>query len=203
MTTFAEANPDIDPFELGAILEISSYAEFAEIEDLVAEHITPNASWESRRQWGMRPHIKGELRPSGLNRVPTDMELRVMINPHEHLETARHRGFAFQTTNTTARVRRIVESMQEDDKAIGFAYTALARNFGQKVVGQIQAEAWYYPGGNSGLAGYTPARRILTKPRLEKENFIEYEEESTRIAWSLVRGGVLRAAGIAAFEDRR
>jgi hypothetical protein len=32
MTTFAEANPDIDPFELGAILEISSYAEFAEVE---------------------------------------------------------------------------------------------------------------------------------------------------------------------------
>jgi len=174
------SSPENNPFAPNTVIELSHVNELHPFEDTVAEFLSDGMTPGARQFWGGRERLQDILRPEGFNGTIADIELKVMDNASERIETARGRGFGFGKGIAGSKARERFAVFEAMEKALGFAYTANAMSSGRWSPGQVRAELWYLPGIKSGV-GESGIQRIATKPKKETENFDLLQDTSRRI----------------------
>jgi hypothetical protein len=162
--------PYFNIFAPNTTIECEDMADLHRFENVIADRIKPDMNLEARERWNARTKLRDELRPRGINTMPTDIQLQAMEDPYERIETARSRGYTFPAGQAQGKTRDLIKFLHEEfNLALGFTYTATIRNIGQAVIGTVDAELWYHGGGRDRSFDIgTPVQRINTKPRLTR-----------------------------------
>lgn len=181
----------------GNVFILRSVGELTDFEDLVAASIDPHMSTQETVAWESRKHIRDYVRPSKFNGNITNITVELMEDPYERLIDAPSRGWVLPT----AKYERPSQKGQDSTaKYIGLMLTADARSSGKGVIGQIQSEIWYAPvplttrrRGNGEFKPATQANagmtvmRVAAQPKLERENFIEFDRAARRVGHEVLR----------------
>jgi hypothetical protein len=174
----------------GSVIEVGDLNRLAIFEDLVAAAVKPDYD---RDLWMARKSIGELIRPPKFHGTITGVTVEVMDDAYTQLLSAKERGikkagnvFLTETnTDTYASQYR------------GLKVTASARSTGRGEIGQIRAEAWYYPlmphrtvnearkkayykdrGAETGRA----IGRIISRPILDTAMFQGLQKTSQQIA---------------------
>lgn len=176
-----EQSPEDNPFTPNSVIELKDATQLHRFENILVGYIAPRMTPVTKYAWEGRTKLSDALRPLRFNGTISDIQLQVMNNAAERMESTRERGFSFAHggQGTKATQERIA-FYEEYGEALGLTYIAHAKSSGRGIVGQVQAEIWYQPAveRNIGL----PIHRTVTKPKYERENFQLLEEGSQRIA---------------------
>ncbi len=180
---------ETEPLSPHTIIELEEVTQLHAFEDALSQYIYKDMKPEAIEYWNGRKMLRDELRPMKFNGTIANIILQVMDNPAEELETAQSRGFRFKKgTSQKHQISRFRDS-EENNSAVGLTFIADAKSSGRGVIGQVQAELYYHPESYAwGRA--TSIQRILTKPKIETQNFIVLEKESSRIALAVLREGL-------------
>jgi len=196
----------------GDSIEFADITQIPAFENLVAEEIDPTMTPEEHEIWMGRVALKDVIRPLRFNGTIADIELVVMDTPHDLLMSARERGWKF--LNHPSFSSRPYEVDDETASSYrGFTFLANAKSSGRGTIGQIQAELWYGRVGNV----VTPSRKVLdndqeapayihkdvyktgtsikrylTRPKLEKDAFIDLEKKSKKIGFGVLKENMMR-----------
>lgn len=184
-------------------IEFTDLAELPAFEDIVAAEIDPDMTPHQTVVWESRPHIKNYLRPPEFNGPMLNVRLEVMDDPYARLLDARKRGWRFVgLTGTSTRELKSKFADRLIPRYRGFKFTADAHSSGKGTVAQVQSEMWYYPvpltevrgrvAKNTTPSGGASVIRVLTRPQLETENFINLHESAKRIGFSVLRYNLSR-----------
>jgi len=184
-------------FTPGNVIEFGDITELATFEDLIAKKVEPVYD-HSNGSWPGRIALRDLIRPLKFNGTIADIKLEVMKDPYERLLDARQRGWAMPYRTIPKLANEFAEELIPRYR--GFVLTADAKSSGKGTVGQIQAEMWYYPmplrvrsrshGKITLRRDYSTGetlRRVVSRPRLEEEKFIELDATARRIGVSLLR----------------
>ena len=201
-------------FQPGNVIEIPDLNELILFEDLIAEDVDPDYD---EYLWEARPDLEEYrlLVPTNFYGKLRSIELLVMENPYDRLLDANQRGWTFKKSSS----KNLELTNELNQKLLvpryrGFALTAETHSSGRGVVGQIQAEMWYYPvpflaikagkvhrdhfvRKDGSISEHTyrsrkdsvtrnnaspyALRRVITKPKFEKNDFIKLEATNRRI----------------------
>jgi hypothetical protein len=181
------AQPAEDLLKPGTVIELADSTQLSAFEDLIAQSVDPNYNPDF---WLARPKLRDLIRPPKFNGTIANIKLEVIGEPYERLLDARERGW--QLGKGPGKFELSGESAQSRiEKYKGFSFTADAKSSGRGVIGQIQAELFYYPVYDRPERHYDKegkgVTRILTKPKIERERFIQLDETSRRIGFEVLK----------------
>jgi hypothetical protein len=184
----------------GDVIDFADITELAAFEDGLADVVQPK---HDPVLWAARRELRDLIRPPKFNGTIANVYLTVMANPYERLLDADMRGWTGGPKMVLGKSHEL--SSQAADlhasRYIGFILTANAKSSGRGIIGQIQAEMWYFPipptiasaGKNyrtqnrlSNNYGET-IRRIVTKPRYEMGLFLAHDASSRKIGFDKLR----------------
>ncbi|HSX53280.1 MAG TPA: hypothetical protein VLF90_02845 [Patescibacteria group bacterium] len=184
-----------DVLKPGNIIELADIRELVMFEDIIAAEVEP---YYDKVLWAGRQPI-GELirpkKPVVFNGTIANIHLEVMDEPYERLLDARQRGWKIPGRGIFQLTSRFAGELIPRYR--GFRLTAEPKSSKPGILGQIQAELWYYPvplygknknsgRGRHGNHGETIKRRA-TEPKMEKEKFIEHDKVARIMGSSLLR----------------
>lgn len=160
--------------------------------------------------WSGRVAIRELLKPPKFNGRIGNIILSVIENPYEQLINAHNRNVTF-TRKGGIGGQNLTRSSERADKTLplfkGFTFTAEATSTGRGVIGQIQAELYYFPVSlkrnyvSSSRQPYkdvtnaagSSVKRVVSKPEIASEqSFIELADTSRLIAYSVLRSNIKR-----------
>ncbi len=194
MTAYLNPETLDNPFQADAVIEFGDATELHPFEDIVATYLRPSMNGNGDLDWRGRLKLKDLLRPHRFNGPFADISLQVMDNPVVQLESARSRGYSFNSGRVNTQLKQRFAESYEQNQALGFSFQANATSAGRGVIGLIQAELWYLPSnGTMTHGGTTGVHRVVTKPLTDHEKFVDLEAESTRIAYKLLSVAVRHA----------
>lgn len=172
--------------------------ELRPLEDLIARRVDPSMnSWEPTVEiWNQRPKTAEQLRLPKFNGRITDITLQVMHEPYERIVDARQRGWSFPNNVTYDRTSELNKETLKN--YVGLTLAGQCISTGRSSIGQFQAELWYFPVpifvNNRGRVkqkfdayGGISVMTAVTKPRIETEKFVELQETSSRIGFTVLR----------------
>ncbi len=207
----SELDSSINKLKPGDRIDFANITEIPAFEDIVAEIIDkkvdeilperPNVL--NLAAWGGRVAVSELLRPPKFNGSITDISLTVMHEPYERLVNARERGWKLDSGNVI-RTREDEQNLALLSTYKGFEFIGNAFSTGRGVIGQISAELWYAPmplDNKTNKPKRIPYQsihrnagssilRFVTKPKLEKEKFIELNNESRSIAFDVLKRSI-------------
>ncbi len=186
----------------GTVIKFGDIQQLREFEDVVATAIAPDMTATQRQAWEGRSNIVDSIRPPKFNGRMVDVELEVMDEPYERLLDARERGWAL--SKGAAHRMTNEHNLEQSERYVGLSLTADAKSTRRREVGQVQAELWYGPVPtrpqshlrldntkgriiHSAPYGGQPIKRVITKPKLETEKFIELDQTARRIGFEVLR----------------
>ena len=181
-----------NPFNSQPVITLDDASMLRDFEDVIALYVAPWMTPTQNKTWEARTDIRDSLRPLKFNGRMANIALHSMEDPIEALRTVRERGFKFKSGQRLGSRLVRLRDLDEHEEVLGFSYTADAQSTGRGIIGQVQAELWYYPSRyeNFSLGGVI---RAVTQPKIETEDFIRLEDESRSMALSALRIA-LRAA---------
>ena len=202
MTQHVEVISDVAP---GAVIEFADITELPLFEDQLAAEIDPEMTMREADAWAGRVAIRDLLRPTrptNFNGRFGDIVLTPMQEPYEQLITGPQRGIAFGYKGGLGGSSAILSSEHaplQIPRYRGFTFLANAISTGRGVVGQIQAELFYYPVSVTGAAQYknvsntggASVKRVVSKPVVTDEaSFVAVHKDAKRIAYSVLRNNL-------------
>lgn len=184
-------SPETSPFQPNIVIELSDGSQLAEFEQLVADHISPATSPAAALQWAGRARLVDELRPRRFSGRLVQIQLAVMENATDAMCSARDRGLVFMPGTGNAKQIKRFRKNENIGRALGFTLLGMAESTGRSNIGQVQAEIWYQK-GIPAYGGVTAVQRIMTRPKMNANNFVELDTTSRLIALALLRSGLSR-----------
>jgi hypothetical protein len=204
----------IEELVAGDVILLDDITKMALFEDLVAEGVDPSMNQLELNSWTGRVGIRNLLRPAKFNGNIGNIQLVKMNDPFGRLFDARQRGWSFGGSRVSIPKNPTLDQEVRDSYR-GFTFTADASSSGRGIIGQIQAELWFglvsinrgiqtrthtngevvkfkYNAKCTSSNGGASVRRIVTKPKIENETFLELDESSRRIGIEILRGNVLK-----------
>lgn len=207
MSTSFEA--PISTFQPGDVIELGEISKLAEFEELVATDLQPNMTKIQRDVWAGRVALKELIRPPKFNGSLVNVRLEVMDEPYSRLLVARERGMQFHLKGRPPQNNPVNVGTWR-----GFKFITDARSSVPGFKAQVQTELWYVllpyipritkgtlksgeersyltrcrmTNSNSGAS----IRRTVAKPVLEKHKFIELNENSRKIGFSVLQKAMM------------
>jgi hypothetical protein len=197
-------------FSPGTVIELTDVTLLPAFEDIVAASIQPVMTDPQREAWEGRRDAKQVVRPIGHHGGIVALELSVMSDPFERLVDARARGWVLSKGSGNFN-RDAANNQQTIARFVGFIMIADAKSSGKGTIGQIQAELWYGPVGNTsnrkkdGTDSLTPNTRnsggrsiccYAAKARLEKTraNYIAFDTAVRRVGFQALKASLHTSA---------
>lgn len=189
----------------GNIIEFSDISELPEFEDLIAQQVDPSMTSITKSYWDCREHIKNRLRPTKFNGRISDIQVSIMEDPYDKLSTAKERGWKFGGGRNYERGEEFISNFAS--RYVGLNFTANAISSGRGIIGQLQAEIYYFPTSISWVSSPNGSRihkststhggatvvRAIAKPKLETDNFIKLDLTAKRIGFEVLRNAMANA----------
>lgn len=194
----------ISSLEPGNIIEFDNITDIEPFEDMLANEIVPFMLGRQLDAWAGRIAIKNLIRPPKFNGRIGDISLEVMDEPFERLHDVRDRGLQYM--RGAGKYSKLEENKFRDEliaKYRGYKFRAVASSTGRGKIGEINSEIWYFPVSlkqaeithtprhDDSLHSGSAVARVLTKPKLEKDNFNKVHADSKRIGFDVERKGKL------------
>ncbi len=191
-----------NPFIPGSTIQLADVTELPAFETTVAEIIDPVMTQPEFDCWQGRDNVKNLIRPLKFNGKITDISLVSIENPFNALQNAKELGWDMPRGYNQNLKGSNANLEYKASRCIGFSLLANAVSSGRGVVGQIQAGLWYYPVSQNirngrvdkitaGHGGRSIVR-VVSRPKIETENFIQLEIESNKVAYSALRKALKR-----------
>ena len=183
------------------IITFDDWPELVAFENVVAEAVEPLTSVPEKEAWLARVALREEIQVPRFNGRLLDLQLTVMNDPYHQLISAKRRGWVLKGNNYD---RTGESSMRTLDCYTGFKLTATAKSTGKPPIGIISTELWYFPvpilrtnGGHQYKTSYShggcSVQRVVAKPRLEKDKFIEFDEAAKHVGFTVLRKQMMHA----------
>ncbi|HSX07281.1 MAG TPA: hypothetical protein VLG11_00100 [Candidatus Saccharimonadales bacterium] len=199
-----------NPFTPNTAIQLADITELPPFEDIVAQVVDPDMTPAEKLAWDGRMHIREligapKFRGKRFNGRITDIELTPLEDAYDRLQTAREDGWQLSARGGGGRIASTVAEADEQlrtERCVGFHLAANAKSSGRGVIGEIQVGLWYLPvTRKTGIERWNSAKRtswnggrsvvrVVTRPKLEVENFIRLHDESRRIALSALKAAV-------------
>lgn len=191
-----------DVIEFGDLREVPTFEDMVavSIDDRISKLFPERTNVLNLSAWAGRTAIRELISPPKFHGTIANVRLDVMEEPYERLIDARERGWKFQRgASNFQRTSDDALSVALLPEYRGFVLSADAKSSGRGTVGQIVAELWYAPvpfdfhnasstlNQRTSLHGGSSVFRVITSPRLEKDNFYALNEESREIAFQVLR----------------
>ena len=185
----------------GDIITFDDITEVVKFEDVIAKAVDPFMNDANKDAWAARNKLNDELKVPKFNGRLLDISLTVMPDPYGRLLTRADRGLSIQSGGNHERPS--AASASTLISYTNFFFKATAKSSGKPAIGVIESELWYYPVALWGVQGNLYKQfnanfgrslsRAVTKPKLEKDKFIEHDEAARRIGFKVLQDQIRRA----------